>query len=164
MPNWCEGTLRLRGTKQNIIAFLENELEMLGPYNDEKRDYDILDMKIVDHDGMDWQEFVYPKKDAVDIYIKGTHRNFLTNLYDMYLKPEGVCSVCLNNFRAAWWMDPVPYMAFSKKYGIDIKLTGSEQGMRFEQIIEIAEGNLVRDDELKYKDWAWEAMFPNMGG
>lgn len=29
MPNWCKGTLKIRGKKENIINFLENGTSLL---------------------------------------------------------------------------------------------------------------------------------------
>lgn len=26
MPNWCEGTIKVRGKKNDVISFLENEI------------------------------------------------------------------------------------------------------------------------------------------
>ena len=34
MPNWCEGNLRIRGTKENIKNFLENEIVIIKPEED----------------------------------------------------------------------------------------------------------------------------------
>lgn len=29
MPNWCEGYLKIRGKKEDIVNFIENEIKLL---------------------------------------------------------------------------------------------------------------------------------------
>lgn len=30
MPNWCEGYLKIRGKKEDIVNFVENEISLLN--------------------------------------------------------------------------------------------------------------------------------------
>ena len=36
MPNWCEGTLKVRGTKENLTNFILNGLQPVGFLGEEK--------------------------------------------------------------------------------------------------------------------------------
>lgn len=38
------------------------------------------------------------------------------------------------------------------------------RGMQFSQEIEIVNGELTKEVEIKYDDWTWECPMPNMGG
>ena len=70
----------------------------------------------------------------------------------------------VENFKAAWSVDPEPYVEKSKKYGVDIAIVVYECGLEFRQRIEIIGGKLVKYEDTEYDDWNWEADFPNMGG
>ena len=167
MPNWCAGNLRLRGKRSAIKEFLANELEsvchrrgVLGvqtaPIIIEDDGYEIAIKRNVD------DESLFPS-----IYIKGTRRNFIRSKgFEVYFdaNDEGIRTVCIDDVEAAWCFEAAPYLEKTKKYGIDIRIVGFECGMEFEQEIEIVNGELVKDDEIKYDDWLWECPMPNMGG
>ncbi|HFR4148449.1 hypothetical protein ACPCZP_05385 [Bacillus bombysepticus] len=70
MPNWCEGTLKVRGTKEDVKKFLLEALNpipggLLGQIPVEKE---------VEED--EW-ELIIRAKDG--FHIKGTRRNFIEN-------------------------------------------------------------------------------------
>lgn len=170
MPNWCEGTLRLRGKRKNIVEFLKDNLRGEG-CDPESFDSIVWPARVTEADD---GQFITVHRDNEKhsdsygwIWIKGTHRNFIAEnefYVDMYGDEDKTYTVCIDKFNAAWGIEPEPYVAFSKKYGLDIKIFGSEQGMQFEQCIEIVNGELVKDEEYHYEDWDWEAVNPNMGG
>lgn len=170
MPNWCEGTLRLRGKRKDIVEFLKNNLRGVG-------------LNPENFDSIDWPVRVTEENDGQSIFvcgdnekhrdscgwlwIKDTKRNFIAEneIYvDMYGDEDKTYTICIDGFNAALGIKPEPYVAFSKKYDLDIKIFASEQGMQFEQCIEIVNGKLVKDEQRNYDDWYWEAVNPNMGG
>lgn len=99
------------------------------------------------------------------IYIKGTHRNFIgCESFEVYGDNEDGITVCIDDFEAAWAVDSKPYLEKARKYGIDIRIVGFERGMQFMQDIEIVDGEIVKDEEIKFNNWDWECPMPNMGG
>lgn len=158
MPNWCEGNIRLRGKRGDIEAFLREELTYGisdNPVN-VKHEFDDCFMFYGMSDDPD-------KKSWCELYVKDTRRNFIDAPFEIELYDEDMC-VRIDGFRAAWDIDPEPYIEKSKKYHLDIKLVGVEMGQQFERVIEIIDGEVKRFECHDYKDWDWEAMFPNMGG
>ena len=100
------------------------------------------------------------------IYVKDTRRNFVDiGKYDLWLPREHETdTLLLDNFRAAWYCHSEPYLEKARKHNVDIKIITYEQGMQFHQVIEIIGGKIVRDEDIQYDDWDWEAEFPRMGG
>lgn len=170
MPNWAEGNIRFRGKPEDIMNLLKGELLSVGT----NKDFEIDEFTPV----FEWNEFnditVSEPEEAKkevrfykSLYIKGTHRNFIDSIAGLYLpRYEEEYTLCIDSFRAAWGVDPKPYIEKSKKYHVDIKIVVYECGMCFVQRIEIENGELYLDQEVKYngEEWNWEADFPNMGG
>lgn len=167
MPNWCEGNIRLRGSKEAIKNFLENEL--LFTVTESVLSSKTLPAVVITDDcgdlnvgrgqtekGASWDAF----------YIKGTHRNFIDgSAFDVYFGDDDARqTVCIDDFKAAWGVDPSPYVEKAKKYGVDIRIVGFERGMQFMQTIEIVNGELITNEEKEFDDWDWECPMPNMGG
>ena len=170
MPNWCEGNIRLRGTGAAILEFLKNEIKFVG-YDGSILESAECDAQIEDNG----YEVTVSRPEAargwcmVKMYVNNTHRNFIEqdDLY-VYLGDEKerarIITVCFDYFKAAWGIESAPYVEKAKKYGLDIKIYGFEKGMQFAQIIEIVNGELIKDQEIKFDDWDWECLMPNMGG
>jgi hypothetical protein len=166
MPNWAEGTLRLRGKPQDIIRFLREGVEAVGTKNMETitfepvitwdEDDDYLMMSFPDAmKRLNWDSF----------YIKGTRRNFFDSLEQDLDRNMSEETLIIDSFRAAWDVCPEPYLEIARKYHLKIRIVTYESGMQFKQDVEIdVEGNLVRNEKITYDDWLWEADFPNMGG
>lgn len=164
MPNWCEGNIRLRGKRTAIMDFLRNELECVGyrkfPDGLESQPVEIKEfygeVEVKKPDSMKGTAFCV-------FHIKGTRRNFIDEEFEVYLGDD-IETVCIDEAKAAWGFDVAPYLEKARKYGIDIRIVGFEQGMQFAQDIEIIGGEIVKDCEVKYDDWMWECPMPNMGG
>ena len=164
MPNWCEGTLKIRGTKENILDFLNKECKIVNfkGFLDEPSIQNIIAKEQEDE-----IEIFYPDN-SKEIYLNNTRRNFIENYTGGYL------NTCKNNdnekilviegFKAAWGIENKPYVEWSKKYNIDFNIHGYEHGMCFEQEIEIIKGKLLKNEEITYDDYVWECPFPNLGG
>ena len=169
MPNWCEGNIRLRGKRNAILEFLKNELEYTG-YERLIEKPIIGTLEIKDEYGEVTVRMPEDKRNLLfaSIYIKGTRRNFIDDKdVVVYMDNEDSDSehtVCIDRIRAAWGFFAKPYLEKAKKYGIDIRIVAFERGMQFSQEIEIVDGEIVEDREIKYDDWTWECPMPNMGG
>jgi hypothetical protein len=108
-------------------------------------------------------------------YIKKTRRNFI-NLFGTNLESrivhqlqskENYYIVVFDEFAAAWSIEPEPYIEMSKKYHVDIRIMGWEQGIGFRQDIVIVNGEIIRnvtDDYGGYDSWMWESALPYVGG
>ena len=51
-----------------------------------------------------------------------------------------------------------------KKYGVDMRIHAFERGMEFNQIIEIIDGEVTKNEELRFDDYIWDCICPKMGG
>ena len=168
MPNWAEGNIRFRGKPEKIMELLENEIECTAT----NKDFEVVSFKPViewnDIDDITFSEPEEAKKENnfwKSLYIKGTRRNFIDGITGLNLPREAKKWILLvENFKAAWSVDPEPYVEKSKKYGVDIAIVVYECGCEFRQRIEIMGGELAKDEVIEYDDWNWEADFPNMGG
>lgn len=164
MPNWCKGNLKIRGKKENIIKFLTEGTSLLDGFWEPKEikpeievnDCDEIEIKNIDKiKGIDF------------LYIKGTRRHFIDPIEnEIYIHntDEKEAVICLENFKAAWGIDTEALRVISKRYSIDFKIYAFESGTEFNQDIEIIKGKIVKDEEIKFKDYVWECIEPNIGG
>lgn len=167
MPNWCEGNMRLRGRPEAILDFLKNELTCVG-YKHGLMEVVERVPEFEDEYGLIKLKFPEDMKGLFfkSIYIQGTRRNFVKD-DEMSIdvdQDEDVTIAYIPDFKAAWDIDPEPYVQKSKKYGIDIKIFGFEMGMQFERIVEVVQGELVRNQTIEHNDWRWDSAFPMLGG
>lgn len=164
MPNWCKGNLKIRGKKENIIKFLEDGTSLLDGVWEPKEIKP--EVKLNDYDEIEINNI--NKEKGIDIlYIKGTRRHFIdpieSEIYTYNTEKEEQI-ICLENFKAAWGIDTDALRTISKRYNIDIKIYGFECGMEFNQDIEIKKGKIIKDEEIKFENYQWECINPNLGG
>ncbi len=161
MPNWCEGTLKIRGDIKNVERWCKENINIYshsfkdGNYS-MQRDND-NPVKIDADEGE--IEINVPK----DAYIENTRRNFVEEGKYFGLEHNGVMRLALN-VKSAWAFESKPYIKMSKDYGIDVCFYGFECGMEFNQEVIIENGELKADDEIRYDDYFWECPFPDLGG
>lgn len=149
MPNWCEGSLKLRGKYTDIKRFFLEEISC--SFRD---DY----ISLEEDDG--WMYVVI--KDNTT-WVEGTQRAFINGEATFFQNNKNhFC--CVVNVRQAWDFVPDDWVNVSKKFNLDIRLYGIECGARFCHEIEIIDGKVTLNAETKYNDWEWECPFPNMGG
>lgn len=168
MPNWVEGNIRIRGKRTAIISFLENELESTG--YERLIDAPVVGALDVKDDGIEFSVCIPEERRNLSfacIYIKGTRRNFIDDKDICLLLDEEkdtTDTICIDGFKAAWCIEPKPYLEKAKRYGVDIRIVGFERGMQFMQVIEIVDGELRENSEIEYDNWNWDCTMPNMGG
>lgn len=164
MPNWCKGNLKIKGKKGNIIKFLEEGTSLLEGFWEPKE----IKPKIQINDCDEIEIENIDEVKGIDcLYIKGTRRNFIDpieNKIYIHDTDEEEQIICLKNFKAAWGIDADALKVISKRYGIDIKIYAFEAGMEFNQDIEIVKGKIIKDEEIKFKNYVWECVEPNLGG
>ena len=161
MPNWIEGTMKLRGKREDIKRFLDNEIEASSWFGEQNA---LEEQAKCNSDG---SYFEYTFKN--EPHIKGTRRAFIVDDYLYMDKDEGTVSV---GIKQAWsfsttkddreldlWKDN------AHKYNIDIKLFGIESGIEFcQEVIALKDSDGVINNVIEYEDWDWECPFPEMGG
>lgn len=161
MPNWCKGTLKIRGSKENILNFLKNELKCIDILGN-----DLGQPKIEFNEDYEEITVTSPDEKEYAYWIQGTRRNFIeefTGGYVWEIDNDKRLFVC-DNFKAAWGIQPEPYVELSQKYNLDFRIYGFECGMCFNQDIEILNGKITINETIKYDDYNWECPFPNLGG
>ena len=156
MPNWCEGSLKVRGKISNLKAFVLNGLQP------------------VNFIGENEAKLTFNSEDDVSfciseitsyLWLKGTRRHFCEPDYiELYGENTESPEILILPMKAAWGIESEPLLALCKEYGVDMKIQGFEMGMQFSQIIEIVDGTIIQDQEIKYEDWDWDCPCPRMGG
>ena len=147
MPNWCEGVMKLRGTKDNILRFLKEGFEP-SSYR---------------YGNIEIDEFGEEVNIINVNYIENTNRAFVDEQY-LYITDALRTPIVTIKMRQAWDFSAGDFMAISEKYGLDIHLFGWERGMEFSREIEIFNGKVTKDETKKYDNWDWEVPFSNLGG
>ena len=148
MPNWAEGSLKLRGKCENIASALK---EML------------LNNTVTLEEEWDGVLLVF-NNTAPYFYINKTRRAFINqNQIEVWLEEE-FCIVELDNFQQAWSAIPENYQEISSKFDVDIKIFTFERGMEFTQEMEISKGEIIKNVCLEYDDYQREVPFSNLGG
>lgn len=175
MPNWAKGYLRLRGSREAILAFIENEMEYVA--ENVVDGWQTVCRNVEINKDTDDEEFYIPVNAMVfgmplaervrwpALHIKGTARNFIDRDIDIILeKGNANNTVVIPGFMAAWDANAVPYLDASKKYGLEMKIDVYERGMQFSHHIHIVNGCIMNDKEETYGNWAWDCPCPDFGG
>lgn len=163
MPNWVEGTFRIRGPKENVLKFAAEGLSAVA-YNGP-----ITVKRYEEDDGVIHFDFMDAKLGGPPdmLYIEGTKRHFLDDIsygIDVYENNEGEYQL-VAPFQAAWSINLDNLEAIADKYGVDVKANGYELGFQFEQIIEInRSGKVLAAKKIKYNNYGWECAMPLLGG
>ena len=160
MPNWIEGTMKLRGKREDIYRFFKEGLEPSSWAGESNK----IEEQVLDYSGEEYLNFYF--KDLP--HIKGTRRAFITDT-EVYMENDtGI--VCVD-IKQAWGFaarreteDLANWKAISDEYNVDIKLFGIECGMEYTQEIIIIRGRTPIENIKKYENWEWDCPFPNMGG
>lgn len=149
MPNWAEGSLKLRGKKENIAQALKYMFCTADNVEIEE------DLEI------GWFELTTT---APYFYINGTRRAIIQNNKLSFWLDDDYLVIEINDFNQAWAVKPENYQEISSKFDVDIKIFTFECGMEFTQEIEISKGEIIKNICYEYDDYQWEVPFSNLGG
>lgn len=162
MPNWCEGYLKIRGKKEDIVNFVENEISLLK-LKDIFSEPEYLEIKMIKES----YEYRFKHKNSFRerLYLKNTRRFFVeSEEISFYYYEDEVCYLTLD-VKQAWYIDVQELLVeHSKNYHVDFNIYASENGMEFEQYITVINGELVKNEEKEYTDFQFEAINPELGG
>ena len=169
MPNWCEGTIKFRGKREDIIRAMTEGLQPI--------DGAIEDSKIVfdeEYSEPDYLCFTAVQDEL--FWISDTYRHFVDFSSKHYTALRfGSDFIIAIPFRAAWAInvksdaDRNGLDLFANKYNVDVRATGFESGMGFMQTVEVNRyGDVLVDYEESYdhdyEKFLWECDMPLLGG
>lgn len=151
MPNWCVGSLKVRGTKENLTKFILEGLHPVGYLGESKGKLSLNEYGDVESDLTCW--------------IEGTHRGFVESV-DAYLSEieDGETDIVVFDSKFAWGIDAQQLLQVCNKFNVDMKIHAFERGMEFNQVIEIVDGNILKDEELHFDNYQWDCICPELGG
>lgn len=151
MPNWCKGSLKVRGTKENLTKFILEGLHPVGFLGEEKAKLHLDEYGDVDSNETCW--------------IEGTRRGFVEGVA-AYLSEieDGESFIVVFDSKFAWGISVEELLKTCSKYHVDMKIHAFEKGMEFNQIIEIIDEKIIKDEELHFENYQWECICPDMGG
>lgn len=154
MPNWAEGVIKVRGSKDDIRKFL---IEGVRPshfsYSTEKVEAEI-----------DEDEFELTMKSAYGFYIKNTRRAFIDGEINWWFDDVDLEVLTIESFKQAWVVEASEFSEISKEFNLDIKIYAFENGMEFNQDIEIHKGEIIKNQVIRFDDYKWECLYPELGG
>lgn len=163
MPNWAEGILKVRGTRANIKQFLKEGLKPIPDVSGEiaammGRRFEEPEVEIKE------DKWDFNMKSKNGFYINGTRRAFIEGNIEWYFDDKHEEILTIEAFKQAWGVDVQSFAEISKVYSLDMKIYVFERGMEFNQDIEIHKGEVIKDNEIKFDDYQWECLMPNLGG
>ena len=173
MPNWCSGSLKLRGQYENQVKFLTEGLNEYSYNWDDEKQQSVEIVVPKDKWIRRIEEYEYSGARGFDmeiepgewIYVEGTKRAFITSDYIEFTEEnENIITIEINQ---AWDFRVDDWINISKKYGLDIKLWGVDRGWGFMHEIEIVKGEVISDISKNwdnYNDFLWECPLPWLGG
>lgn len=151
MPNWCTGTLKVRGTQQNVERFLAESMPQF-------------------HCPLDMNEcettlIRQPNSDIYNGYIVGSKRSFVeSDIAFLFPSNNNTIILMFERVDCAWSFDVNEFAELSKKFQVDFFFYGFEQGQAFNQKVEIHNGVVIKNEIIKFDDYQWECIYPYLGG
>lgn len=175
MPNWAEGTIKVRGTKDQIIDYLKNVFVGSDFWGNDMRFEILSDGHDIIFMGLD--ELINPKS-AIPIipkkprfhafYFKGANRALAkaeNNMLQLsFWEDDEAVVIAEMPFKQAWSVKADDFVKLSKKYCVDLKIFAFECGCEFTQEIEIIKGEITKNETKKYCDYQWDVPFSELGG
>lgn len=153
MPNWCVGTLKLRGKKKDLEKFI---LEGLQPVNQWGEDLPKLKAAI--------KGKVFVCSSNEDCYIPYSYRGFIEKPdFELYGTKEEINTI-LVSARFADTIDADRLLKFCKEYHLDMNIFSFEGELQFNQIVEIIDGEIKTNECFTYDDYLWDCPCPTLGG
>lgn len=175
MPNWCEGSLKLKGKYEDILRFWQegvNAYSYSADRNNE-RGTDLIskaewyEIEEWDNGGATIANHI---SSAAWIYIENTKRAFILDdfcAYDIHKLENGMAIMVLP-FKQAWAIHQNDWIELAQKYHLEIKIWAVEAGMGFWCTFHVLSDGAIIDNNFhqpdKYEDFLWNCPFPWMGG
>ena len=167
MPNWCEGTLRVRGNSKNLAKFIN---EGLGAY---KHDFEKCETVAIDKSEWlessekDGQIIFKLQSDNVHVHIEDTYRAFIDVHDEIILDLSLDDDVLYFDFQQACGCNPEEWVNLAKKYDLDFAVYGVDYSYLVCDIRVTEHGEKVEDNSIEYdnhNDFVFNCPFPWIGG
>lgn len=165
MPNWAEGTIKFRGSKDNVVKFLSEGIHAVSFLGS---DVDGVEISI---DGIFDGIIVTQEEDGYFIFhIDNTTRAFIEkeDLASGYLSEFDETDEYIIElpFKQAWDIKSNEYQNIADKYDLDIHIFAYESGLGFTREVEIVHHELNKDitNDYEYQDYQWNVPFTSIGG
>ena len=176
MPNWAEGNIRIRGKRQNVIHFLQEELKPLFFVDDRqhhKYGYEERPIEIEPNAG--GYELILRKNAETEpeVYFCGSQRQFIdfgqgneiiAEISDDHLHQRDDQVVFLNGFKGAWSSDDKYFMDKAVQHKVDIRIFMWEKGMEWSRVATWYRDGKYAEESRTYANWLWESALPDYGG
>lgn len=163
MANWAKGTMKIRGTRENIKKFLSESLIPCVSFADNIQEFMTGEKPKKPQVEIKEDEWEYTMECKNGFSIKGCHRNFIREI-EWYFCDADEEILVIDDYSAAWGVDVEPLINLSKTHNIDIKIFVFERGMEFNQEVEIHKGRLIKNNNIEFDNYKWDCIFPNIGG
>lgn len=156
MPNWCEGTLKVRGKKDDIERWLKNAL--VAPNDEEIPNKQLVEFNL----NGEWPKVAIKQ----ECWIKDSYRGFIEQDHDVftYYYDENDIIILMFDTIFAWSVKVEELAKSSKEFNVDYHFYGFEQGMQFNQLVEIHKGEVIANEFIQFDDYIWECINPTLGG
>lgn len=170
MPNWAEGSIRIRGKRGNIIRFLQEELTPLFALKD---DFEERPIQIEDNCG-GWELILRRDPDTESkVYFKGSNRQFIE--FDNDLEISGEFSddqkvqnrdqvIYIPGFHGAWNVDYSFFKEKAVQHKVDVRIFVWERGMQWSSVTTWYRDGTVDETSITYANWLWDSPLPDYGG
>lgn len=162
MTNWVYGTLYVRGSKENMLNFLNNGISHMHGSNEEPKPH----LFILNDDG---EIDTHDDDKSYSMWIKGSSRHFMNfDILDSFNYDHENNIVELScGTEIAWGLEAETFRDISD-FGLFVVTFGDEWGMMFAQSFVYENGKMLKgsyrkltgeDYEEEYPDdkWDWEA-------
>ena len=164
MANWCVGTLKIRGSFEQVCELLINETcipphglgkmakEEVPPEKIVEKDENSLSIELESNGWVIYQYDGFGLLGSIGMYIDPV---------DIEIRDDGI--YCLE-LESKWEIDTNWIAKMCKKYQVDMKLFAFEKGQEFNRDIECLKGDLITDNVITYDNYFWECPYPELGG
>ena len=186
MPNWAEGNIRLRGKKENIINFIQNELVGVEEKITTCWDEDTLENgkptcghierilhSVILESNCGGESLIIKRADNTGdcFYFRNSNRQFLfkeDKEFEIYFS-EGKnlnkdTIIFIDDFNGGWDVDESYFKEKAIQYKIDIRIFVWELGMCWSAVDIFYRNGVCECDTKTYSDWMWDSPMPHYGG
>jgi len=162
MPNWCKGTLKVRGNVIKLRNFVSNSLLPVSYCGEEHPP-----IQVVSENG-DLTFYAHVNGDtniSEWFWLESTNRHFVEP-GEILVEAQSLNEqlILALPFEAAWDINAHDLWRLCIQHGIDMKITGFEKGAQIQREVEIVGGIITLDSTIRYKDYEWECPCPLLGG
>jgi len=163
MPNWCEGYLKIRGKREDLINFIENEILLMECFHADDIKEENIELGFYDFE----YYFGYDKNEKQFLYLKNSRRLFIENesiSFQSDKTENALHYLTLHVRRAGSVINEKMLIEDSKKYHLDFNVYATERNMEIEEYLIVMGGKVAKKEKRNFYDFYFEAINPELGG